>query len=287
MRWRRQRREDAARPLIGTRPCKAVRLVGLCASAPFRTPQLEKRRLAANLDITAAVQDGSAKQLLLLPFPEQQQQALRDAYITDGNAYELADGLGTGLSRAYWSLTTFQSSDDGKTSTFTNLSPAVALLISYTNRTTRSDSNSAYFFGNGTTDGKTAVSVEAAAIMADAKGAPDIFGRAYDHPAGSSGADVYGDSRPFQTEPHLTLISGKDFFGIQSSRGSPSRLGQHDDIEGKSRCEDLQAYTLVAPSLMSWCCPKMTYTRTPNIRIAAVNVIGNRRATRYSGRSAR
>ena len=53
--------------------------------------------------------------------------------------------------------------------------------------------------------------------MVDAKGALDIFGRAYDHPAGTSGADLYGDLRPFQTEPHLTLISGKDFFGIQSS----------------------------------------------------------------------
>jgi membrane-associated phospholipid phosphatase len=205
-------------PALAQSPTNLTALQGLVPISALSNTAAGKAALAANLDITAAVQDGSAKQPLLLPFPEQQQQALRDAYITDGNAYELADGLGTGLSRAYWSLTTFQSSDDGKTSTFTNLSPAVALLISYTNRTTRSDSNSAkYFFGNGTTDGKTAVSLEAAAIMADAKGAPDIFGRVYDHPAGSSDADVYGDSRPFQTEPHLTLISGKDFFGIQSS----------------------------------------------------------------------
>jgi hypothetical protein len=52
--------------------------------------------------------------------------------------------------------------------------------------------------------------------MTDAKGTPDTFGRAYDYPAGSSKADLYGDSRPFQTEPHLTLIAGKDFFGVQS-----------------------------------------------------------------------
>ena len=200
-------------------PTNLTAIQGLVPISALSNTAAGKAALAANLVITAAVQDGSAKQpFLLLPFPEQQQQALRDAYITDGNAYELADGLGTGLSRAYWSLTTFQSYDDGKTSTFTSLSPAVALLIAYTNSITRSDSNSAkYFFGNGTTDGKTAVSAEAAAIMVDAKGAPDIFGRAYDHPAGSSGADLYGDSRPFQTEPHLTLISGKDFFGIQSS----------------------------------------------------------------------
>jgi membrane-associated phospholipid phosphatase len=205
-------------PALAQSPTNLTTLQGLVPISALSNSETGKAALAANLAVTAAVQDGSAKQPLLLPFPEEQQQALRDAYITDGNAYELADGLGTGLSRAYWSLTTFQSFDDGKTSTFTSLSPAVALLIAYTNRTTRSDSNSAkYFFGNETMNGKTAVSAEAAAIMADAKGVPDIFGRAYDHPAGSSGADVYGDSRPFQTEPHLTLISGKDFFGIQSS----------------------------------------------------------------------
>ena len=205
-------------PALAQSPTNLTAIQGLVPISALSNTAAGKAALATNLEITAAVQDGSAKQPLLLPFPEQQQQALRDAYITDGNAYELADGLGTGLSRAYWSLTTFQSSDDGKTSTFTSLSPAVALLIAYTNGITRSDSNSAkYFFGNGTTDGKTAVSAEAAAVMVDAKGAPDIFGRAYDHPAGSSGADLYGDSRPFQTEPHLTLISGKDFFGIQSS----------------------------------------------------------------------
>src|SRR5262249_59216570 len=205
-------------PTFGQSPTNLIALQGLVPISALSKTETGKAALAANLVVTAAIQEGSAKQPLLLPFPTEQQQALRDAYITDGNAYELADGLGTGLSRAYWSLTSFQSSDDGKTSTFTSLSPSVALLIAYTNRTTRSDSNSAkYFFGNGTTDGKTPVSAEAAAIMADAKGAFDIFGRAYDHPAGSSGADVYGDSRPFQTEPHLTLISGKDFFGIQSS----------------------------------------------------------------------
>jgi membrane-associated phospholipid phosphatase len=203
---------------LGQSPSNLTAIRGFVPISALSNTAAGKAALAANLDVTAAVQNGSAKQQLLLPFHEQQQQALRDAYITDGNAYELADGLGTGLSRAYWSLATFQSDDDGKTSTFTSLSPAVALLIAYTNSITRSDSNSAkYFFGNGTTNGKTAVSAEAAAIMADAKGAPDIFGRAYDRPAGSSGADLYGDSRPFQTEPHLTLISGKDFFGVQSS----------------------------------------------------------------------
>ena len=137
-------------PALAQSPTNLAALQGLVSISALSNTETGKATLAANLAVTAAVQDDSAKQPLLLPFREEQQQALRDAYITDGNAYELADGLGTGLSRAYWSLTTFQSSDDGKTSSFTSLSPAVALLITYTNRTTRSDSNSAkYFFGNG------------------------------------------------------------------------------------------------------------------------------------------
>jgi hypothetical protein len=36
-----------------------------------------------------------------LPFAEQQQHALRDAFITNLNLAELADGLGTTLGSAY------------------------------------------------------------------------------------------------------------------------------------------------------------------------------------------
>jgi membrane-associated phospholipid phosphatase len=198
-------------------PTNLAALQGLVPVSALANTAAGKAALAANLTVTASIQDGSAKQPLLLSFPEQQQLALRDAYITDGNAYDLADGLGTALSRAYWSFVTFQSANNGKTSSFTSLSPAVALFIAYTNATTRSDSNTAkYFFGNETTDGKTPISAAVAAIMTNAKGAPDIFGRAYDHPAGSSNADLYGDSRPFQTEPHLTQFSGKDFFEVPS-----------------------------------------------------------------------
>jgi PAP2 superfamily len=204
-------------PSLAQSPTNLTALQGLVPVSALANTAAGKAALSANLTVTASIQDGSAKQPLLLPFAEQQQQALRDAYITDGNAYELADGLGTALSRAYWARATFQSADDGETSSFTSLSPAVALLIAYTNGTTRSDSSSAkYFFANETTNGKTKVSAAAAAIMTDAKGLPDIFGRAYDHPAGSSNADRYGDSRPFQTEPHLTQFSGKDFFGVAS-----------------------------------------------------------------------
>jgi hypothetical protein len=43
------------------------------------------------------------------------------------------------------------------------------------------------------------------------------LGRAYHLVAGSAGADDFGNSRPFQTEPHLTTFDGKDYFGVQSS----------------------------------------------------------------------
>jgi membrane-associated phospholipid phosphatase len=192
-------------------------LQGLAPVSALDNTAAGKAALAANLNISAAIQDGSAKQPLLQPFSEQQLLALRDAHITAGNAYDLADGLGTSLDGVYWSLATVQSTHDGKTSSFTNVATSIARLIAYTNATTRSDSNSAkYFFGNGTTDGKTPVSAAATAAMNGVKGRPDIFGRAYDHPAGSVNADAFGNSRPFQTEPRLALFSGKDFFGVQS-----------------------------------------------------------------------
>jgi hypothetical protein len=118
-----------ATPTLAQSPTNLTALQGLVPTSALANTAAGKAALAANLAVTAAVQDGSAKQPLLLPFPEQQQQALRDAYITDGNAYELADGLGTALSHAYWSLVTFQSPNDGKTSSFTSLSPAIALAL--------------------------------------------------------------------------------------------------------------------------------------------------------------
>jgi hypothetical protein len=39
-----------------------------------------------------------------------------------------------------------------------------------------------------------------------------MFGRAYGLPAGAPGADPYGNSRPFQTEPNVTRIVGFDYF---------------------------------------------------------------------------
>ena len=164
---------------------------------------------------TVAIQNGSAREPAGLPFPDQQEQALQDATITDANAYQLADGLGSKLGDVYHSLTT-KSGDQSQPPA--NISPAVGNLIAYTNELTKSDSQSAkYFFGNATTDGQHAVSAEALAILAKIKGHTDVLGGAYGHPAGSAGADAYGNSRPFQTDPDYVHFRGTDFFGAPSS----------------------------------------------------------------------
>ena len=111
--------------------------------------------LASNFSVTGGLQTGSIRQTTLLPFDNQQQQALKDAFITSGNLPpQLSDGLGTTLGSAYLARAHYRDRDH-----FTNLSPAVADLIAYTNATTRDNSNSAkFFFANATTDGKTAAS---------------------------------------------------------------------------------------------------------------------------------
>ena len=119
------------------------------------------------------------RQPTLLPFAEQQQQALRDAFITDGNLIQLTDGLGTTLEAAYQARAHYLDRER-----FTSISKAVADVIAYANSTSGSDSNvGKYFFANGTIDGKKPVSDQALAIFTDIHGAPDPFGRAYGRPA--------------------------------------------------------------------------------------------------------
>jgi hypothetical protein len=153
--------------------------------------------LASNFTVTGGIQTGAIRQPTLMPFAEQPQQALRDAFITDGNLAELADGLGTTLAAAYQARAHYLDRRR-----FTSISNAVADVIAYANSTSGSDSNvGKYFFANGTTNGKKPVSDEAMGIFKDVGGAPDPFGLAYGRPAGTPGADAYGNSRPFQTEP--------------------------------------------------------------------------------------
>src|SRR5271165_4996893 len=144
--------------------------------------------LASNYTVTGGIQTGVIRQPTLLPFAEQQQQALRDAFITDGNLAQLADGLGTTLGAAYQARAHYFDRER-----FTSVSQSVAEVIAYANSTSGSDSNAGkYFFANGTTDGKKPVSDDTMAIFKDVGGAPDPFGRAYGRPAGTLGADAFG-----------------------------------------------------------------------------------------------
>ncbi len=195
-------------------------LNGLAPVSALAKTQAGQAALTANLIVTGGIQTGALRQTILLPFADQQQQALKDAFITGGDFADLADGLGTTLGSAYLARAHYK--DRGH---FTNVSPAIAALIAYTNATTSSDAGSGkYFFANATTDGKTPVSADAAAILTAIGGAPDdVFGRAYGRPAGGPGADAYGDSRPFQTEPSVTLFIGPDYFNTPSDNATYNR----------------------------------------------------------------
>jgi PAP2 superfamily len=194
-------------------------LRGLVSLTTLGKTDAGKAALASNFTVTGAIQSGAANQPLLLSFPDQQQQALRDAFIT-GVAYELADGLGSKLGNAYQATTrhTPLSMDDCKTLSFTSILPAVGRLIGFANATSHADSDAAkFFFANETRDGKEPVSGETKVSLSLVKGTADVFGKAYNLPAGSAKANPYGNSRPFQTEPHLTVYSGKDFCGVETT----------------------------------------------------------------------
>jgi hypothetical protein len=185
-------------------------LKGLAPVSALSNTAAGKAALAANFTVTGGIQTGAIRQPTLAPFAEQQQQALRDAFITDGNLAQLADGLGSTLGAAYQARAHYLDRER-----FTSISTAVAEVIAYANSTSGSDSNAGkYFFANGTTDGKKPVSDAALAIFTDVHGASDPFGQAYGRPAGTPGADLYGDSRPFQTEPTIRPIVGLDYFNV-------------------------------------------------------------------------
>lgn len=184
-------------------------LKGLAPVASLSNTPAGTAALAANFAVTGGIQTGIITQPTLLPFAEQQQQALRDASITSGNLAQLADGLGSTLGAAYIARAHYV--DRGK---FTSISKSTPDLIAYAVATSGFNSNTAkYFFANGTLDGTKPVSAEAAEIFKSSGGSPDPFGRAYTLLAGTPGADKYGNSRPFQTEPSLTRIVGPDYFG--------------------------------------------------------------------------
>jgi membrane-associated phospholipid phosphatase len=222
----------------------AACLLGVCSAEAQTEPQLAvlkglapmstlpgsaagKAALVANLSVTAAIQDGTANQPMLLPLAAQRQQALRDAFTTAGNASDLADGLGSTLEPVYHAAARYSSDDGGKTSSFTNLSPAVAQVLAYAFGTALADSGLAkFFFASGTQDGRTPASVEALAIFTQTGGSRDVYGKTYGE---GPGADSAGNPRPFLTRRSYSHYDGTDFFG-QPTSNSAYLSGPADDL---------------------------------------------------------
>jgi PAP2 superfamily len=189
------------------------------------TPQ-GRAALAANHQVTYAVQSGTDGQPLLMPFPAQQAQAISDAFITSDNASGLADGLGSGLWSAYRSVLSYKPADGGQRSKSTGSLPTVQALFSAAFGESGADSSAAkYFLANGgiaqLVGSCQAVAIDGAADLWKKPGAEtDVYGKAYGLPAGatgSPGADPCGNSRPFQTDYRITMYQGRDFFGAPSA----------------------------------------------------------------------
>jgi len=194
-------------------------LKGLAPVSALSNTTEGKVALTANYKVTGGIQTGTIQQPTLLPFPQQQQQALQDAFITGGNFADLADGLGTTLGDGYIARAHYVDQ-----SHYTKLSQAVTDVIAYANGITASHSNAGkYLFGNATTDGKTPASAEEAAILKDIHGETDIFGKSYGFPAGGPGAGAFGNARPFQTETGTVTIVGRDYLNLLSDNGQYNR----------------------------------------------------------------
>jgi hypothetical protein len=188
-------------------------LKGLAPLTVLMKSDAGKAALGANLTITAGIQTGTVTQPTLLPFAEQEEQALRDAFITSRNLAELADGLGTTLGSAY--IARFHYIDRERTS---KLPRVIGDLISYATAVSSMHSNAGkYLFANETKDGKAPVPADESAILKETGGIDDIFGKAYGMPAGTANADAYGNSRPYQTEPSVKEFEGPDYFNIPAS----------------------------------------------------------------------
>ena len=107
-------------------------LKGLAPVSALANTTDGKAALASNFTVTGGIQTGAIRQPTLMPFAEQQQQALRDAFITDGNLTQLADGLGATLGAAYQARAHYLDRER-----FTSISKAVSDVIAYANSTSR------------------------------------------------------------------------------------------------------------------------------------------------------
>jgi PAP2 superfamily protein len=199
-------------------PTDMAALQGLAPVTTLSKSDAGRAALAANFTVTGGIQTGAIRQPTLLPFAEQQQQALRDAFITAANLAELADGLGTTLGSAWLARAHYIDRNSS-----TEISHAVTNVIGYAVLTSGVNANSGkFFFANLTTDGKTSVSSEAKAILTSIGGSPNMFGT-YGLPACNTGADAFGNSRPFQTEPTVTRFVGLDYFNTPADNSDYNR----------------------------------------------------------------
>ncbi len=188
-------------------------LAGLAPFAALPATPAGRAALAANLRVTGDIQTGARTPPLLVPFAQQEEQALRDAFITIADLGDLADGLGTTLGPVWRA-----HGDYSAPKTYATVSPEVTSLLAYTLAIVEGDSQAAkYFFANETIDGTTPVSPAAAALITREHGTADVFGRSYGVPAGSAGANPFGDSRPYQTEHRVRHDDGTDYFRQPSS----------------------------------------------------------------------
>ena len=208
----------------GAHAQSATNLTALQGMAPFsalRNTDPGKAALDSNLKVTGDIQSGATVLTGLGAFAQQQQQALSDAAITSTNAFQLVDGLGTKLGNAYRGRTTYTSTNDGGVATSTAITQSVTNLLTYTYSVANSDASVAkYFFANKTLDSKGTTSATANGYVTAVNGVADVYGLAYNKPAGSSGADAYGNSRPYQTLSNVTLFTGADFFGVSSGNSN-------------------------------------------------------------------
>ena len=135
-------------------------LKGLAPVAALSKTYEGRAALAANLTVTGGIQTGAVRQPTLLPFADQQQQALTGRLHHRRRPCPTRRRAWDDARRRVRGARPLQS-----TARYTNLSQAVADLIAYADATTDNSNAGKYFFANATTDGKTPVSDEAAAIL--------------------------------------------------------------------------------------------------------------------------
>lgn len=187
-------------------------LKGLAPVTVLMNTDEGKAALGANYRVTGGIQTGSIAQPTLLPFAEQQRQALQDAFVTWSNLAQLSDGLGTTLGAAYLAHYHYDTAKE-----YTKLPPAMDELVRYAGSISGAYSEAGkHLFGNGTANGTTDVPADLAAILDKIGGKKDVFGQAYNLPADTTGADPWGNSRPYQTEASVTRFIAPDYFNNPS-----------------------------------------------------------------------